>query len=56
MTFIDSSGVRGLLIAKNQVESHGSNFSIIPGNPNIMRVFALLGLLDELPFESNPEP
>ena len=51
LTFIDSSGVRGLLIAKNWAVSRGSRFSIIPGSPNVMRVFAMLGLLDKLPFE-----
>jgi anti-anti-sigma factor len=51
LTFIDSSGVRGLLIAKDWAVSKGSRFSIIPGSPNVMRVFALVGLLDKLPFE-----
>jgi anti-sigma B factor antagonist len=53
LTFIDSSGVRGLLIAKHRAESNGARFSIIPGTDNVMRVFELLGLLEKLPFEES---
>ena len=51
LTFIDSSGLRALMMAKQRAESHGTKLSIVPGPARVMRVFELVGLLDQLPFE-----
>ena len=51
LTFIDSSGIRALLIATQRAKESGSMLSIIPGSPTVMRVFEMLGLQGEFPFE-----
>jgi len=51
LTFIDSSGLRAIVMANSQAESGGAKLSLIPGPPQVMRVFELVGLLRELPFE-----
>lgn len=50
LTFIDSTGLRGVLSAKELAESHGYEFLVIPGPRHIQRFFELAGLLDVLPF------
>jgi anti-sigma B factor antagonist len=52
LTFIDSSGLRALMMAKARADSHGTNLSIVPAPAAVMRVFELVGLLDQLPFEN----
>lgn len=51
LTFIDSSGLRALVMAKERAELHGTKLSIVPGPDGVMRVFELVGLLEQLPFE-----
>ncbi|MCW3041099.1 MAG: anti-sigma-factor antagonist [Solirubrobacterales bacterium] len=46
--FIDSAGVAALLRFQGQAE--GRDLLILPGPPAVQRVFAVLGLLDRLPF------
>jgi anti-anti-sigma factor len=53
LTFIDSSGLRALMMAKQRADSHGTKLSIVPGPSRVMRVFELVGLLDQLPFETH---
>jgi len=53
LTFIDSSGIRALLMARNQAESVGSSLAIVPGPQPVMRVFELLGLRDHFAFEES---
>ena len=52
LTFIDSTGLRALMMAKECAESNGAKLSIVPGPTGVMRVFELVGLLDQLPFEN----
>ena len=52
LTFIDSSGLRALMMAKARADSHGTKLSIVPAPAAVMRVFELVGLLDQLPFEN----
>jgi anti-sigma B factor antagonist len=51
LTFIDSTGLRTLVQGKTHIESAGADLSIVPGSRSVMRVFEVVGLLDELPFE-----
>lgn len=51
LTFIDSSGVRALLLATRRSQKKVAKLSIVPGPPKVMRVFELLGLQEEFPFE-----
>jgi anti-anti-sigma factor len=52
LTFIDSTGLRALMMAKQRADSHDTKLSIVRGPARVMRVFELVGLLDRLPFES----
>ncbi|MCW2969794.1 MAG: anti-sigma-factor antagonist [Solirubrobacterales bacterium] len=54
-TFIDSSGLRAILLGKELTDEQGHGFSIIPGPPNVQRLFELTALLDVLPFESESQ-
>jgi anti-anti-sigma factor len=54
-TFIDSSGLRAVLLGKELTDEQGHGFSIIPGPPKVQRLFELTALLDVLPFESESE-
>ena len=51
LTFIDSSGLRALVIAKERADSHGMKLSLVPGPTGVLRVIELVGLLETLPFE-----
>jgi anti-sigma B factor antagonist len=51
LTFMDSTGLYMVLFAQELTQRHGCDFSVIPGTPQIQRVFALTGLLDVLPFQ-----
>ena len=50
LTFLDSSGIRALFMALRASEIAGMTLTIIPGPPNVQRVFEVAGLLDVLPF------
>lgn len=54
-TFIDSSGLRAILLGKELTDEKGHGFSIVPGPPNVQRLFELTALLDVLPFEAESE-
>ena len=51
ITFIDSRGLRAILLARELAAEHGSEFSLIPGPPHVQRIFQLTNLLDVLPFQ-----
>jgi anti-anti-sigma factor len=44
LEFIDSSGLRVLVGLHNAAETHGFEYSILPGPPVVQRAFALCGL------------
>jgi len=50
LTFLDSSGIRSLLMANRDSKSAGVTLTIIPGPPELQHVFEVAGLLEELPF------
>ncbi|MEU4620034.1 STAS domain-containing protein [Actinoplanes sp. NPDC023801] len=45
LTFIDSGGIRALLIARRIAERAGSRFSMPRVHPNVLRVLEITGLL-----------
>ena len=52
LAFLDSTGVRLILFAQELCRRHGAEFALVRGPRQVQRVFALAGLLDRLPFES----
>lgn len=50
LSFMDSTGVRATLDARELFERRGCRFSLIPGPAQVQRLFELTGLLDVLPF------
>jgi len=55
LTFMDSTGLRAVLCAREVAESHGYEFLLVPGPKNIQRLFELTGLSQVLPFEKPAE-
>jgi anti-sigma B factor antagonist len=59
LTFIDSSGLHALATGQQLCLARGQELKIIPGPPNIQRLFEITGMSDVLPFcdaELVPEP
>jgi anti-anti-sigma factor len=61
LTFIDSSGMRSVLAAREHADGAGQGFGMIPGPANVQKLFAIAGILDGLPWLSErdtpgPEP
>ncbi|HEV7584515.1 MAG TPA: STAS domain-containing protein [Solirubrobacteraceae bacterium] len=54
LTFMGSTGVRLILSAREMCAQHGCDFFIVPGPPSVQRLFELTGLLESLPFTTNP--
>jgi anti-sigma B factor antagonist len=52
LTFMGSTGLRTVLLAKELCEQHGCEFLLIAGPKNIQRMFELTGLIDALPFQA----
>ena len=50
LTFMESMGLRAVLMAKKLTDSDGCEFSIIPGRPNVQGLFEVTALLDVLPW------
>jgi anti-sigma B factor antagonist len=48
LAFIDSSGIRTVLAAKELCVEHGCGFLVVPGQAQVQRAFALTGVLNEL--------
>jgi anti-sigma B factor antagonist len=52
LTFIDSSGLRMLLLADARAREHGYELVLLAGPEPVQRVFEMTGALDLLRFES----
>lgn len=52
LAFIDSSGLRVLLLADARARERGYEFVLLPGREPVQRVFEMTGALDVLRFES----
>jgi anti-anti-sigma factor len=53
LTFMDSAGLHTVLNARAFCVSHGAEFSLVGGPPNIQRLFEITGLLDVMGFATN---
>jgi anti-anti-sigma factor len=56
LTFLDSSGVRSLMITVDRCRERGTPLTIIPGPRGVQRVFEITGLVDALPFSTPSDP
>jgi anti-anti-sigma factor len=57
LTFMDSTGIHAVLVAKELSDAHGCELLVIAGQPQVLRVFAASGLLDHLPLQiDNVDP
>jgi anti-anti-sigma factor len=52
LTFIDSSGLRVLLLADSRAREQGFELLLAPGHEPVQRVFEMTGALDVLRFET----
>lgn len=52
LTFMDSSGLRVLLLADARAREHGYELLLLPGRESVQRVFEMTGAHDLLHFES----
>jgi anti-anti-sigma factor len=50
LTFIDSTGLRAIIAGKNHCAEQGTDFLLVPGPPQVQRLFAVVGLLEVLSF------
>jgi anti-anti-sigma factor len=55
LTFMGSTGVRVVLLARELCERRGYEFRVIPGPANVQHVFKLTGVSDVLPFQELPD-
>jgi anti-sigma B factor antagonist len=53
LTFIDSTGLRTLLSVQSACKERACDFSLVPGQESVQRLFVLTGLLEHLPFHEN---
>lgn len=53
LAFIDSTGLRVLLIADARARQSGYELILTPGEPSVQRVFEVTGALDVLRFEES---
>jgi anti-sigma B factor antagonist len=54
LTFMGSTGLRIVLLAKELCELWGYEFRIVPGPAHVQRVFEFAGVIDRLPFQLAP--
>jgi anti-anti-sigma factor len=56
LTFMDSTGVRMTLLARQLCAQHECEFLLIQGPAQIQLVFEVTGLLNQLPFQHHHSP
>jgi anti-sigma B factor antagonist len=49
LTFMDSTGIHVLLLAKQLCAEHRAEFFVIPGESQVSRILQITGLLGQLP-------
>jgi anti-sigma B factor antagonist len=52
LEFIDSSGIRSILQARESCAEHAVEFFLVPPAGGAMRIFELTGLIDVLPWRA----
>lgn len=50
VTFIDSTGLRFLLLADQRAQENRRRLRLVPAAPEVQRIFAMMRLEDRLPF------
>lgn len=53
ITFMDSTGLRAILLAEELCEKHDCKLVLIPGSRQVQRLFEVTGLLERLPFHAS---
>jgi anti-sigma B factor antagonist len=53
--FMDSSGLRVIVLSGRRAEEHGRRFALVPGAAQVMRVFDLTRMRERLDFVASPE-
>jgi anti-anti-sigma factor len=56
LCFIDSTGIRAILLAQELCAQCGSEFSLIPGHAHVQRVFEICGPFDHFSFRDDEGP
>lgn len=51
LAFVDSSGLRALMLADARAREHGYELVLLPGQEPVQRVFEMTGALDVLHFQ-----
>ena len=54
VTFMDSSGLRALVVASQRAQDGGRRFALVPGAAQVMRVFEITRMLERLVFVDDP--
>jgi anti-anti-sigma factor len=55
LTFMDSTGIRFLLQARDRALRHAASLVVVPGPERVMRVIELVGLSEQLEFVEQPD-
>ena len=50
---MDSSGLRVVLVTNDLCQQRGIEFEILPGTPQVQRIFEATGVLDTMPFRGH---
>jgi anti-sigma B factor antagonist len=50
LSFMDSSGIRAILVSYELCARSECDLALLPGRPNVQRLFEVSGLTDLLPF------
>jgi anti-anti-sigma factor len=56
VTYMDSSGLRVIIAAGRMCEELGNEFALVPGPPEVQRLFELMGLSENLRFTTTSRP
>jgi anti-anti-sigma factor len=56
LDFLDSTGLRTMIVAREEAARAGRRLALVPGIDNVQRVFKLTGLLDRFEWLGSPEP
>jgi anti-sigma B factor antagonist len=56
LRFMDSSGLHAIIDARTRCADRGVQFALIPGPRRVQRVFEIIGVAEELPFEPPGRP
>jgi anti-sigma B factor antagonist len=55
LTFMDSTGIRFVLQARDHALRHAASMLVVPGPERVMRVLELVGLTEQLNFADQPD-